>query len=437
MTNTLHKSILNLAIPATIENILQTLVGFIDTLMIAKLGLTAVTAVGVSNTILNVYLAVYIAIGVGSSALVSRNIGAKNSKAAKSVAVQSIYLGLIVSLVLGLVAVLFGHYLLLWMGLDATELAAAKTYFYLVGGLTCFNSLMTVLASIIRATGDTKSPMTISAITNVTNVCVDYVLIFGIGSFAGLGILGTAIGTVIARIFGTVLVFKKLQSSALALKREDLKFGSRDKELISLTIPATAERLVMRLGQVVYMSLIVAISSKTYASHNIAGSIESFVYMPAYGLATAAAVLIGMAKGEKDYHKIRQVGFWSTLYGVVILGFFGLFLFFGGAYFATFFTSDSSAIAQVGIALKIDGFIQPVLAISLILAGALQGMGDTKTPLYSTVIGMWGIRVVGVFLLGQYLGLGIAGVWLSILIDLAIRAIFLSYRFNKVTKILA
>lgn len=69
MTNTLHKSILNLAIPATIENILQTLVGFIDTLMIAKLGLTAVTAVGVSNTILNVYLAVYIAIGVGSSAL--------------------------------------------------------------------------------------------------------------------------------------------------------------------------------------------------------------------------------------------------------------------------------------------------------------------------------------------------------------------------------
>lgn len=91
----------------------------------------------------------------------------------------------------------------------------------------------------------------------------------------------------------------------------------------------------------------------------------------------------------------------------------------------------------MGIALKIDGFIQPVLAISLILAGALQGMGDTKTPLYSTIIGMWGIRVVGVFLLGQYLGLGNASVWLSILIDLAIRAIFLSYRFNKVTKILA
>ena len=141
----------------------------------------------------------------------------------------------------------------------------------------------------------------------------------------------------------------------------------------------------MRLGQVVYMSLIVAISSKTYASHNIAGSIESFAYMPAYGLATAA-VLIGMAKGEKEYQKIRQVGFWSTFCGVIILGVFGLFLFFGGSYFATFFTSDMSAISQVGITLKIDGFIQPVLAISLILAGALQGMGDTKTPLYSCLL---------------------------------------------------
>ena len=101
--------------------------------------------------------------------------------------------------------------------------------------------------------------------------------------------------------------------------------------------------------------------------------------MPAYGLATAAAVLVGMAKGEKIIIKFVKLVFGQPFIGVVILGFFGLFLFFGGAYFATFFTSDSSAIAQVGIALKkIDGFIQPVLAISLILAGALQGMGDTK-----------------------------------------------------------
>ncbi len=435
MTKTLNKAILDLAIPATIENILQTLVGFIDTLMIAQLGLTAVTAVGVSNTILNVYLAVYIAIGVGCSALVSRNIGGKDAIAAKKVAVQSLYLGVLVSVVLGVISILFGPYLLQWMGLSSNELSAAKPYFYLVGGLTCLNSLMTILASIIRATGDTRSPMTISAITNVANISVDYFLIFGIGSFSGLGILGTAIGTVLARLLGSILLFQRLQKSTLSLTRKDFVYKLNDKELISLTIPATAERLVMRLGQVVYMSLIVAISSKTYASHNIAGSIESFVYMPAYGLATAAAVLIGMAKGEKNYGKIRQIAFKSSLYGVLCLGFFGIFLFLGGGYFASFFTSDYSAIQQVSIALKIDGFIQPVLAISLILAGALQGMGDTKTPLYSTIIGMWGIRVIGVYVLGIQLGFGIAGVWLSILIDLSVRALFLSYRFNKISKI--
>ena len=186
MTKTLNKAILDLAIPATIENILQTLVGFIDTLMIAQLGLTAVTAVGVSNTILNVYLAVYIAIGVGCSALVSRNIGGKDAIAAKKVAVQSLYLGVLVSVVLGVISILFGPYLLQWMGLSSNELSAAKPYFYLVGGLTCLNSLMTILASIIRATGDTRSPMTISAITNVANISVDYFwywLIFRIRHF--------------------------------------------------------------------------------------------------------------------------------------------------------------------------------------------------------------------------------------------------------------
>ena len=112
-------------------------------------------------------------------------------------------------------------------------------------------------------------------------------------------------------------------------------------------------------------------------------------------------------------------------------------LYFGAPYFAQLFTKDLEAIHQVVIALKIDAFNQPGLAVSLIMAGALQGLGDTKSPLYSTAIGMWGLRVVGVIVLGQILGLGIAGVWLSILIDLFLRAIFLTWRFMVKTRKLA
>ena len=95
------------------------------------------------------------------------------------------------------------------------------------------------------------------------------------------------------------------------------------------------------------------------------------------------------------------------------------------------FTQDTDAISQIVTALRIDAFNQPGLAISLIITGALQGMGDTKSPLYSTAFGMWGLRIIGVIFLGQYLGLGIAGVWLSIGIDLYFRSIYLTNKFRK------
>jgi Na+-driven multidrug efflux pump len=102
-------------------------------------------------------------------------------------------------------------------------------------------------------------------------------------------------------------------------------------------------------------------------------------------------------------------------------------------WFATWFTSDQNAIDMVVTALRIDAFAQPALAIGLVLAGALQGAGDTKSPMYSTAIGMWVIRIIGVYILGIQLDMGIAGVWLSIAIDLYVRAIFLLYSFKKKT----
>ncbi|MGD6232470.1 MATE family efflux transporter, partial [Xanthomonas citri pv. citri] len=134
---------------------------------------------------------------------------------------------------------------------------------------------------------------------------------------------------------------------------------------------------------------------------------------------------------------VRRVAFLSSAYGVAIMFLLGTILFFGAPSFALLFTKDLEAVHQVVTALRIDAFNQPGLAVSLNMAGALQGLGDTKSPLYSTVIGMWGLRVVGAIVLGQMFGLGIAGVWLSILIDLLLRAIFLTWRFHVKTRKLA
>lgn len=150
----LGKRIIKLALPATVENIFQTLVGFVDTLLIAQLGLVAVTAVGLANTILNVYLAVYIALGVAATALVSRSIGAGNKEAVAYQVRQAAVLATVFGLVFGLLSLVFGRQMLVLMGADAESLAGAQVFFYWVGGLTIFQSLMTILGTILRASGE-------------------------------------------------------------------------------------------------------------------------------------------------------------------------------------------------------------------------------------------------------------------------------------------
>lgn len=426
-----QNKILSLAIPATVENVLQTLVGFIDTLMISKIGLLAVTAVGVANTILNVYLAVFIALGVGTSSLIAQKLGASKSKDAQIVTTQSFAIALIVGLIFGIVSIIFGKTLLDLMGASDKVLVYSTQFFYIVGGASLFISLMTVLGSILRATGDTKSPMKISVIVNIGNIVIDYILIFGLGPIPALGVVGTAIGTVVSRIVGCILLVGKVQKSKSPIQFSKLLDRSNYRPLINLAIPATLERLVMRMGQVVYFGLIVSIGAKVFASHSIAGNIESFTYMPAYGLATAATTLVGNSIGAKDYDKTEEYARNSAKYGVIFMSILGVILFLGAPFFASIFTNDLEAIKQIVIALRIDSFAQPALAISLITTGSLQGMGDTKSPLYSTAFGMWGIRIVGVLVFSKLFNMGIAGVWLSIAIDLYLRSIFLTLMFKR------
>ena len=155
--------------------------------------------------------------------------------------------------------------------------------------------------------------------------------------------------------------------------------------------------------------------------------------MPGYGLASAASILVGQSFGADKRNEAYEYGRLSVKIGAFIMAIGGVILFWGSPWFATWFTKDSEAIGKIIIALRIDTFAQIPLAISLISAGALQGLGDTKSPLYSTAIGMWGIRVLGIYILGIKMGMDIAVVWLSILIDLIIRSIFLTVRFRRKT----
>jgi len=423
--------IIALAVPAMVENILQTIVGFVDTLFVSKLGLNEVTAVGVANAVLAVYIAIFMAVGVGTSSLIARSIGAGDISKAKSIARQSTLISAILGLLFGLITLFFSEPLLRLMGAEANVLADGVTYFRIVAIPSIFISLMFTFGSILRASGDTKTPMKVSWWINFIHIGLDYVLIFGLLGIPGFGVAGAAWATVIVRIIGSLMLFYYIKRSKISFSL----LGSYSKEdsfsILKLSTPSAIERLIMRLGQVLYFGLIIKIGADTYAAHAIAGNIETFSYMPGYGLAIAATTLVGQSVGGKRLKDAYQYGMITTGVAIIFMSFIGVLLFFLSPWFATWFTTDKDAVDMVVTALRIDAFAQPALAVGLVLAGALQGAGDTKSPLYSTAIGMWVIRVIGVYTLGIHLGMGIAGVWISIAIDLYVRAIFLFYRFRK------
>ncbi|MFS0566732.1 MULTISPECIES: MATE family efflux transporter [Brevibacillus] len=423
------KVILALAVPAMIENMLQTVVGFVDTLFVSKLGLSEVTAVGVTNAILAVYLAVFLAMGVGTSALIAKSVGAGNLVKAKSIARQSTLLSALLGILFGLLTFLFAEPLLRLMGAEGSILADGVTYFRIVAVPSIFISLMMIFGSILRAAGDTKTPMKVGIWINLIHIVLDYVLIFGFLGITGYGIAGAAWATVIARAVGTIALYHKIQKSNLSFSwRND---GSREffLPLLQISFPAAIERLIMRFGQVLYFGLIVRIGTDVYAAHTIAGNIEVFSYMPGYGLAVAATTLVGQNLGANRREDAYRYGILTSGMAVIFMSFIGILLFFFSPIAASWFTDQAEVIQMVTIALRIDAFAQPFLALGLVMAGALQGAGDTKSPMYSTAIGMWLIRVVGVYVLSIHFQLGIAGVWLSIAVDLFARAVFLYLRF--------
>ena len=426
----IRKNIWSFALPATIENMLQFLVGFVDTFMITRIGLIAVTAVGVANSVLNVYLSVFIALGTGTTALLSQKFNSEEKENAPMIAVQSTTIAIIIGLLFGLLTLIVGRPLLQIIGGEEDVSTLAIQFFLIVGGGAVFISLMTTFSSILRAIGDMKTPMKVTLIVNVINITFNYIFVF----ILDFGVQGLALGTVISRFIGCLFLLTRIQKTEVALNFSYFFTKSDFSPLIKLTIPATLERLIMRLGQVLYFSLIVAISATTFAAHMIIGTIEGLITMSAYGLAIAVTTLVGQSVGAKKYQDVKKYAFHSVKYAVIILAIFGVTLLFLSPYAAQVFTDDIEAIDKIIRGSRILVVNLPGLAIMTVITGALQGMGDTKSPLYSTIVGMWGIRIISVIILSLYLDFGIVGVWMSIGIDLYMRAIFLSYRFIRNTK---
>ncbi|MHB1803319.1 MAG: MATE family efflux transporter, partial [Actinomycetes bacterium] len=301
------KRVFHIALPAIGESYLQNLLGVVDAFFIAKMGLIAIDAVGVTNVYSATYIGVFTAVSAALSVYLSRAVGAKNLERGRSAIWHGFLIAFIIGLIVSGISVLFAIPLLHIMGAHGALQATALPYFIIVLGISPLIALFTAQSAAFRAIGQTKTPLRVGLEMNVLHVILDYVLIFGIGSFHGLGLKGAAIAMVIARLYALIRLWAKShQVEALTLHLSDLRLsGSLSWSMVKFAVPAALERLSMRLGQVVYFGLIVRMGVDVFATQNIAGTITTFGFTIGNGFAVAATATIGQAIGSGNASDVR------------------------------------------------------------------------------------------------------------------------------------
>ncbi|MGB3367882.1 MAG: MATE family efflux transporter [Acidaminobacteraceae bacterium] len=429
------KNIINLGVPVIVENILIVLLGVVDMYFVGKIGTDAIAGVGITNLIVNIYTAFFIAIGIGTTAVVSRNIGAKKLSLASEDTKQAIMLGLIIGAIVALINLAFGKNIMQIIGAKSSVVDGALPYYMVITIPLVFLCLNVILSSVLRGAGDTRTPMKAGLISNLINIVLDYILIFGIMNFSGLGIVGAALATTISRIISVIVlmnsIMKGKNSTALDLSGKWKIRKDVIKSITMIGIPAGVEKLIMRSGQVVYGSMIVSIGTSAYAAHNVAGTIESVTYLPAMGFGIAASTLIGQNLGAKKIKEARMYGLYSYYISAVFMSLMGILMYLFAPSLAKLFTKDIIVIKQSVQVVRLIALFQPMLCVTVVIASALQGAGDTKFPMYSSLIGIWGIRVLGVYILAINLNFGLLGVWIAYAADISIRAIILMIRYLR------
>lgn len=439
---TLNRTIVKLAVPAVLENLLGTAVVLTDTLLIGRLHDPAtLAAIGVSGSYIWIAQGVFMALGIGALAIVARAWGEGNLHEAKRAAGQSISLSMALSVVLMAVMMLAAEPFMRMLVQDpnpamadhVVQLATLYTHLILTTALLAWPRM--VMSNLMRAAGDTRTPMLITLAVNILNIFLAAWLIFGGGPMPALGLAGAGIASAIALGLGGVASFIAMWRGWTPLQvslRQMWVWHWPDVQRIwRLALPNIIESGIQRVGFITFIGIVSSLGTAAMAAHQITNSIESFAFMPAWGLAIAASTLVGQSLGAGRIDIAELATKRSAIFGVgamIVMG--ALFVIFAPQ-MAAAFGAEADVLALASVAVALSALELPSLAFYMIYSGALRGAGDTRSPMIVSLVGSIVLRVSMVWLLAIGLGMGLAGVWLGTAIDWLGRAVIVYVLYRR------
>lgn len=408
-----------LAIPMVLEMCMESLFAVVDVFFVSQLGADAVAAVGLTEAMLTIVYSVAMGLVIGATAVVSRRIGEKDPEGAAVAAVQVIALGLILSVVLGVIGATLARPLLGLMGASEAVLAEPARYaVVMLGG--CGSVVMLFLNNaIFRAAGDATVAMRVLWLANGINIVLDPMLIFGIGPFPALGVMGAAVATTIGRSLGVVLQLYLLSSSTgrIQIRWKHVRLAPAVMwSMCRISGSGMVQILVDTTSWVVLVRLIATFGSPAVAGYTIGIRTVLFAILPSWGLSNAAATMVGQALGAGKPGRAEAAVWTACRYNTFFLGVIGA-LFVGLApQIVGIYTTDPIVAAGAVACLRIVSLGFPFFASGMVLTQAFNGAGDAWTPTWINVGCFWVWQMPLAYVLAIGLGMGPTGVYWAVTI---------------------
>lgn len=412
--------ILSLAWPTMLEQLLQIAVQYIDTAMVGSLGTQATAAVGATSTVNWLIGSTISALGIGFLSFVSQSVGAGRVEQAKKASSQAVLATLISGVLFTALTLGLSGRIPVWMQVDPTIAKLATKYFFILYTPMLARTATIIFGTLLRAVGDTKTPMRVGLLVNVTNVFLNFLLIYPSRNWrgiwipgAGLGVIGAAIASAVAFAVGGIFITAALWKHPVLSPRGQSLLPDWDilRPCLKVALPNALQRFGTSLGYVAFASMINSIGEVATAAHTIANTVESAFYIPGYGMQTAAATLAGNALGAKDNRKIHDLARMIIWVEVLLMIISGSALFVFAPNMMGLFSKDTQVIVLGAIVLRMVALSEPFYGVSIIIEGMMQGMGNTLMPFVFSISGMWGIRIIGTFICIQMFGMGLVSAW--------------------------
>ena len=430
------RAIMLLAIPMMLEMMMESLFAVVDMFWVAHLGADSIATIGFTESLLTLIYTVALGLSIATAATVARRIGEKNPEAASETAAQAIILGGIIALAIGISGAIFAPELLALMGATPEVIKVGSGYARAIFGGSGTVMLLFLINAVFRGAGDPSLAMRVLWTANLINIALNPLLIFGIGPFPRLGVTGSGIGTTIGRSIGVLLQLWMLTNSWSRVVVHAREFRLRPTvmlKLLRLSLGGMLQYFVGTSSWILLIRMTAPFGSAVIAGYTIMLRIILFALLPSWGMAGAAATLVGQNLGAKKPDRAEAAVWRAGLYNMVVLGLVAILFEIFPRQLVGIFTNDPAVAEVATSALRIISCGYLFYAWGMVAIQAFNGAGDTVTPTLINLFCFWACQLPIAWWLAFHTAMRSNGIFAAIAISQSLIAIIgmLAFRQGK------